>query len=241
MEKYWFITYISLLFSSSAFTEQFLLSISFSRIRSVDEILMHPLKFWNNGCIFRISKYILCTCFTKNALLWKLECITLHYRGQLLLGAVFAFTLHMMVSYSIQNRAMDHVMQASSSSWLQEHMTDMSERYYGWFIVKCKIFALPLFRPLMENFFFCFEFAQLEYRLCILYENVYSPLFWIRPLSIGQNGRNQDKSGKKPLYSNLLFGSCGQRVLNFYALCKKCLISSSQKRNCIVIKLLSCS
>ena len=32
-----------------------------------------------------------------------------------------------------------------------------------------------------------FEFPQLQYRLYILYENVYLPLFWIRPLSIGQN------------------------------------------------------
>ena len=39
------------------------------------------------------------------------------------------------------------------------------------YTVKRKIFALPYFRPLMKNF----EFAQLHYRLYILYENVYSP------------------------------------------------------------------
>ena len=32
-------------------------------------------------------------------------------------------------------------------------------------------------------------FAKLQYRLFILYENVYSPLVWIRQLSIGRNGR----------------------------------------------------
>ena len=45
-----------------------------------------------------------------------------------MVGTVFAFTLHMFVAYSVNNRAMNHVIDASSSSWLQEHMTDMSER-----------------------------------------------------------------------------------------------------------------
>ncbi|XP_069116929.1 zinc transporter 6-like [Argopecten irradians] len=49
------------------------------------------------------------------------------HTGRLLVGTVFAFTLHMFVAYSVNNRAMNHVIDASSSSWLQEHMTDMSE------------------------------------------------------------------------------------------------------------------
>ncbi|KAK3580009.1 hypothetical protein CHS0354_001670 [Potamilus streckersoni] len=49
------------------------------------------------------------------------------HTGRLLLGMVFAFLLHMMVTYSMDNKAMTHVVSASSSSWLQEHMTDMSE------------------------------------------------------------------------------------------------------------------
>jgi len=38
--------------------------------------------------------------------------------------------LHMFVTYSIENRAFNHIILASSSSWLQEHVTDMSERYH---------------------------------------------------------------------------------------------------------------
>ncbi|XP_060077095.1 zinc transporter 6-like [Ylistrum balloti] len=49
------------------------------------------------------------------------------HTGRLLVGTVFAFSLHMFVAYSVNNRAMNHVIDASSSSWLQEHMTDMSE------------------------------------------------------------------------------------------------------------------
>ena len=49
-------------------------------------------------------------------------------RGRLLVGTVLAFILHMFVTYSIENRAFNHVVLASSSSWLQEHVTDMSER-----------------------------------------------------------------------------------------------------------------
>ncbi|KAJ8309323.1 hypothetical protein KUTeg_014197 [Tegillarca granosa] len=49
------------------------------------------------------------------------------HTGRLLVGTIFAFCLHMVVIYSINNRAMNHVVDASSSSWLQEHMTDMSE------------------------------------------------------------------------------------------------------------------
>uniref|UniRef100_A0A0L8HAV3 Cation efflux protein transmembrane domain-containing protein n=2 Tax=Octopus bimaculoides TaxID=37653 RepID=A0A0L8HAV3_OCTBM len=49
------------------------------------------------------------------------------HTGRLLLGTILAFVVHMVVTYSINNRAMNHVVAASSSSWLQEHMTDMSE------------------------------------------------------------------------------------------------------------------
>lgn len=49
------------------------------------------------------------------------------HTGRLLVGTVVGFMLHMFVTYSIENRAFNHVIQASSSSWLQEHVTDMSE------------------------------------------------------------------------------------------------------------------
>lgn len=45
-----------------------------------------------------------------------------------MIGTVFAFFLHMFVTYSINNKAINHTVDASSSSWLQEHVTDMSER-----------------------------------------------------------------------------------------------------------------
>ena len=54
--------------------------------------------------------------------------------GRLLVGSVLAFIVHMFVTYSIENRAFNHVILASSSSWLQEHVTDMSERYRVYYI-----------------------------------------------------------------------------------------------------------
>lgn len=49
------------------------------------------------------------------------------HTGRLLVGTIVAFVVHLVVTYGITNRAMNHVIAASSSSWLQEHMTDMSQ------------------------------------------------------------------------------------------------------------------
>ncbi|XP_061174714.1 zinc transporter 6-like [Saccostrea echinata] len=49
------------------------------------------------------------------------------HTGRLMIGTVFAFFLHMFVTYSINNKAINHTVHASSSSWLQEHVSDMSE------------------------------------------------------------------------------------------------------------------
>lgn len=49
------------------------------------------------------------------------------HTGRLLVGVMFAFFLHMFLVYSVDNKALNHVMRASSSSWLQEHTTDISE------------------------------------------------------------------------------------------------------------------
>lgn len=49
------------------------------------------------------------------------------HTGRLMIATVFAFVAHFTLTYCINNRAMNHVVEASSSSWLQEHMTDMSE------------------------------------------------------------------------------------------------------------------
>ena len=43
---------------------------------------------------------------------------------------VFAFLFHVFITVSVKNDPFDYVVQASSSSWLQEHMLDLSERYY---------------------------------------------------------------------------------------------------------------
>ena len=40
-----------------------------------------------------------------------------------------AFLFHLVVTYSMDNKAFNHIVAASTSSWLQEHVADMSERY----------------------------------------------------------------------------------------------------------------
>ncbi|GLH01454.1 Zinc transporter 6 [Gryllus bimaculatus] len=47
--------------------------------------------------------------------------------GRLLLGAGVAFTSHLVVLYGCSHTALDHVAAASSSSWLQEHVSDISQ------------------------------------------------------------------------------------------------------------------
>lgn len=49
------------------------------------------------------------------------------HTGRLLVGTCFGVVVHLSVVYSMQSRAFNHVIDASSSSWLQEHVTDMSE------------------------------------------------------------------------------------------------------------------
>lgn len=45
------------------------------------------------------------------------------------MGMIFGLFVHLSIIYAVKNRAFNHVIDASSSSWLQEHVTDMSERY----------------------------------------------------------------------------------------------------------------
>ncbi|CAH1791486.1 unnamed protein product, partial [Owenia fusiformis] len=49
------------------------------------------------------------------------------HTGRLLIATLFAFLVHMMLAYGVENKAMNHVIAASTSSWLQEHVADMSE------------------------------------------------------------------------------------------------------------------
>ncbi|PSN39912.1 Zinc transporter 6 [Blattella germanica] len=47
--------------------------------------------------------------------------------GRLLVGTGVAFISHIVVIYGCNNAALDHVIAASSSSWLQEHVSDISQ------------------------------------------------------------------------------------------------------------------
>ncbi|CAG5127793.1 unnamed protein product [Candidula unifasciata] len=49
------------------------------------------------------------------------------HTGRLLVATAFGLFVHLSVIYAVRNRAFSHVIDASSSSWLQEHVTDMSE------------------------------------------------------------------------------------------------------------------
>lgn len=67
----------------------------------------------------------------------------LHCRGRLLVGTVFGLVVHLVLTFCINNRAMNHVVDASTSSWLQEHMSDMSERWVHLYF-EVKIFNIVI-------------------------------------------------------------------------------------------------
>jgi zinc transporter 6 len=50
------------------------------------------------------------------------------FRARLLIGTGVAFVSHIVIIYGYNNAALDHVIAASSSSWLQEHVSDISQR-----------------------------------------------------------------------------------------------------------------
>jgi zinc transporter 6 len=45
-----------------------------------------------------------------------------------MMGTGVAFVSQIVVIYGCNNAALDHVIAASSSSWLQEHVSDISQR-----------------------------------------------------------------------------------------------------------------
>ena len=49
------------------------------------------------------------------------------HTSRIVLGALLALSVHLACVYGVEKRALNHVMDASASSWLQEHVTDMSE------------------------------------------------------------------------------------------------------------------
>ncbi|XP_078593669.1 zinc transporter 6-A-like [Branchiostoma floridae x Branchiostoma japonicum] len=48
------------------------------------------------------------------------------HTGRLLVGTAFGFAVHFVSTYFVTNKAFQHVSEASSSSWLQEHVADIS-------------------------------------------------------------------------------------------------------------------
>ena len=49
-------------------------------------------------------------------------------RARLLPAAIIGFVFHMLISVGIRNESFEYVIKSSSSSWLQEHILDISER-----------------------------------------------------------------------------------------------------------------
>ena len=63
------------------------------------------------------------------------------------MGTAFAFMTHIIVTYSQNNKAFNHVIAASSSSWLQEHVADMSERYVTSVLIPSTVPIQALIKP----------------------------------------------------------------------------------------------
>ncbi|XP_071962264.1 zinc transporter 6-like [Antedon mediterranea] len=70
------------------------------------------------------------------------------HTGRLLLGAGLGFFCHIFVIYGVKNVAFDHVIAASSSSWLQVHFADMS-RSFCTVLPGLDRLLLPRVNPLM--------------------------------------------------------------------------------------------
>jgi zinc transporter 6 len=65
----------------------------------------------------------------------------------LLLASILTFIIHMFVIYFVRNQAFDHVIAASSSSWLQEHVSDMFQNVCH-YIPGLSRLLLPRINPL---------------------------------------------------------------------------------------------
>lgn len=66
-----------------------------------------------------------------------------------MIGTGVAFVSHLVVIYGCKNAALDHVIAASSSSWLQEHVSDISQRC-AW--VEC--LCLPVKSQMNKKLYF---------------------------------------------------------------------------------------
>nr|CAD7409438.1 unnamed protein product [Timema poppensis] len=70
------------------------------------------------------------------------------HTGRLMVGAGLAFTCHLVVTYGLRNAALDHVIAASSSSWLQEHVSDISQTICS-FVPALSHLLLPRVNPMI--------------------------------------------------------------------------------------------
>ena len=74
-----------------------------------------------------------------------LENETIHTE-YLILASILTFIIHMFVIYFVRNQAFDHVIAASSSSWLQEHVSDIFQNVC-YFIPGLSRLLLPRINP----------------------------------------------------------------------------------------------
>ncbi|XP_049789499.1 zinc transporter 6-A-like isoform X1 [Schistocerca nitens] len=70
------------------------------------------------------------------------------HTGRLLVGMGLAFLIHLLVIYGVSNAALEHVIAASSSSWLQEHVSDISQSVCS-FIPALSSLLLPRINPMV--------------------------------------------------------------------------------------------
>lgn len=70
------------------------------------------------------------------------------HTSRIIPAILIGFTLHMFVTLSARNESFDHVIKASASSWLQEHMSDMSESACRYVPGLSKL-LLPRMNPLL--------------------------------------------------------------------------------------------
>ena len=75
-----------------------------------------------------------------------LEDGTIH-RDYLIPAAILTFIIHLIVIYFVRNQAFDHVIAASSSSWLQEHVSDIFQNLCH-YIPGLSRLLLPRINPL---------------------------------------------------------------------------------------------
>lgn len=70
------------------------------------------------------------------------------HTGRMIPAIIIGFMLHMLVLLSARNESFDYVIKSSSSSWLQEHMADMSESFCRYVPGLSKV-LLPRMNPLL--------------------------------------------------------------------------------------------